>query len=53
VVDVGIAQSDADFAGKNLTGKICLAQRGGTTFYWQKVENCTKAGAAAVVVMNR
>jgi hypothetical protein len=52
VVEVGLAISAADFEGKNLTGKICLAQRGGMSMA-QKMENCTKAGATGVILMQR
>jgi hypothetical protein len=53
VVFVGFAKDPEEFAGKNATGKICLAQRGGAVYFWEKVINGTNAGCAAVVVMNR
>ncbi|WP_369902126.1 S8 family serine peptidase [Bacillus manliponensis] len=41
----------ADFAGKDLSGKIAFIQRGEITFD-EKIKNAKKAGAKAVIVYN-
>ena len=50
IVDCGLGY-ESDFAGKDLTGKIALIERGVLTFV-EKVNNATKAGASAVVMYN-
>ncbi|MEK5389597.1 S8 family serine peptidase [Margalitia sp. FSL K6-0131] len=50
VVYVGLGKS-SDFAGKDLTGKLALIQRGEIAFD-EKIRNAEKAGAKAVVVYN-
>ncbi|WP_167578647.1 S8 family serine peptidase [Jeotgalibacillus proteolyticus] len=43
--------TEADFAGKNLTGKYALVQRGGITFV-EKAMNAEFAGAEGVIIYN-
>jgi aminopeptidase YwaD len=50
LVDAGLGGPE-DFAGKNLTGKIALIQRGSYTFA-DKIRNAAKAGAEAVIIYN-
>lgn len=50
VVDAGFG-TPADFAGKDLTGKVALVSRGDISFV-EKGINAQNAGAAAVVVYN-
>lgn len=50
-VDCGLGGTAADFAGKNLTGKIALIKRGGYDFT-AKIANAEAAGAAGVIVWN-
>ncbi|PFN09770.1 S8 family serine peptidase [Bacillus cereus] len=50
IVFAGLGK-EADFAGKDLNGKIALIQRGEITFD-EKIKNAKKAGAKAVIVYN-
>ncbi|MDR4982615.1 S8 family serine peptidase [Bacillus cereus] len=50
VVFAGLGK-EADFAGKDLNGKIALIQRGEIAFD-EKIKNAKKAGAKAVIVYN-
>ncbi|WP_077325310.1 S8 family serine peptidase [Virgibacillus siamensis] len=50
VVFAGLG-TPADFADKNLEGKIALIERGSITFD-EKIKNATNAGAEAVIVYN-
>lgn len=50
VVFVGLGKAD-DFAGKDLTGKIALIQRGEITFA-EKVDNAIASNAEGVVIFN-
>ncbi len=50
-VDVGLAGTDADFAGKDLEGKIALMSRGEYAFQ-EKAENAKKHGAIGAVIFN-
>ncbi|WP_322903026.1 S8 family serine peptidase [Paenibacillus sp. SGZ-1009] len=49
-VYVGLG-ADADYNGKNVTGKVVLASRGGLTFV-QKVKNAKQHGALALILFN-
>jgi len=46
----GLAKSENDCNGAN--GKICLIERGGSTFK-KKADNCEKAGGIAAIVYNQ
>ncbi len=48
---VGLAGTDADFAGKDLEGKIALMQRGDYAFQ-VKAENAQRHGAIGAVIFN-
>ncbi|PFR31058.1 peptidase S8 [Bacillus cereus] len=50
IVFAGLGK-EADFAGKDLNGKIALIQRGELTFD-EKIKNAKNAGAKAVIVYN-
>ncbi|OOQ94542.1 S8 family serine peptidase [Bacillus cereus] len=50
IVFAGLGK-EADFTGKDLSGKIALIQRGEITFD-EKIKNAKKAGAKAVIVYN-
>lgn len=50
LVEAGIG-AEADFNGKNLSGKIALIERGELTFD-EKIKNAKAAGAEAVIVYN-
>ncbi|MFJ7935681.1 S8 family serine peptidase [Sporosarcina sp. NPDC096371] len=50
IVDVGLG-AKSDFAGKDLTGKIALIERGELAFD-EKVRNAKEAGAVAAIVFN-
>ncbi|KEK17069.1 peptidase S8, partial [Bacillus manliponensis] len=50
IVFAGLGK-EADFAGKDLNGKIALIQRGEITFD-EKIKNAKKAGAEAVILYN-
>ncbi len=57
IVDCGYGNSEDDFAGKNLKGKIALIQRGGVSniesaYFKYKVINAGKAGASACIIYN-
>lgn len=51
LVYVGLG-APADYAGKDVTGKIVLIKRGELTFV-NKIVNAKKAGAAAAIIFNR
>lgn len=50
LVYVGLG-TPADYAGKDMHGKIALIQRGTYTFY-SKIQNAENAGAAAAIIFN-
>ncbi|MDM5331620.1 S8 family serine peptidase [Neobacillus sp. CF12] len=50
IVDVGLG-SAADYAGKDLTGKIALVQRGGDLLN-VKMTNAKQSGAAGMIIWN-
>jgi hypothetical protein len=50
LVYVGLG-TPADYAGKDMHGKIALIQRGTYTFY-SKIQNAEAAGAAAAIIFN-
>lgn len=49
-VECGLGYN-ADFEGKDLTGKVALIQRGDITF-GEKIENAQKVGAIGVIIYN-
>ena len=51
LVDVGLAGTDADFAGKDLEGKIALMRRGDYAFV-DKAQNAKDRGAIGAVIYN-
>ncbi|GIP53072.1 S8 family serine peptidase [Paenibacillus vini] len=50
LVEVGLG-TEADYAGKDLTGKIAFIKRGEISFV-EKAENAIKSGAAAAIIYN-
>ncbi|WP_088034341.1 S8 family serine peptidase [Evansella clarkii] len=50
-IDVGLAGTEADFAGKNLEGKIALMRRGDYAFV-DKAQNAKDHGAIGAVIYN-
>lgn len=50
LVEVGLGK-EADYTGKNLTGKIAFIKRGEISFV-EKAENAIKSGAAAAIIYN-
>ena len=51
LVDVGLAGTDADFAGKDLEGKIALMSRGDYAFV-DKAQNAKDRGAIGAIIYN-
>ncbi|WP_126854894.1 PA domain-containing protein [Candidatus Cryosericum odellii] len=47
----GLGDAD-DFAGLDLTGKIALIDRGGTTWFYRRINNAAACGAVGVIMAN-
>lgn len=54
VVNVGYGNAATDYAGKDVTGKIAIAQRGGPgdANFTNKADQARIAGAAAIIIYN-
>lgn len=54
VVDVGYGNSAADYAGRNVVGKLAIAQRGGPgdAAFLNKANQAAAAGAAGLLIYN-
>lgn len=54
VVHVGYGNSSADYAGRNVTGKFVIAERGGPGdgAFTNKANQALAAGAAAIIIYN-
>lgn len=51
IVDVGLGNTEEDYAGKDVKGKVVLAQRGGDSFA-NKIKRAQANGAIAVLLGN-